>query len=230
MASVDLPTQLTRSPLFCALSGEELQRVASACRLRHFAKGEDIFRVGSLCEAFYIVVSGQVKLYVLSCAGHEKVIEIFSPDHSFAEAFMFLEKPYIVNAQALCDTVLIEVSKAGMFREITHDPRMAMHLLAGISRRVHALIKDVDNYTLRSGMQRLIGYLLRDVETQTCPDCGAHTVSLPASKSTIASRLSLTPEYFSRVLHELQDQQLIRIERRTIHIFDVQQLARYGSQ
>ena len=30
------------------------------------------------------------------------------------------------------------------------------------------------------------------------------TVSLPASKATIASRLSLTPEYFSRVLRELE--------------------------
>lgn len=221
---------LARTPLFSVLPGDELERVANSCRLRSFNKGDDVFRVGAPCEAFYIVASGQVKLYVLSPSGQEKVIEIFSPGHSFAEAFMFLEKPYIVNAQALTDTVLVEVSKRGIFHEIENEPRFALRMLAGISRRLHALIKDVDSYALRSGMQRLIGYLLRDIEVESQIRGGAHTVALPASKSTIASRLSLTPEYFSRVLHELEANQLIRIDRRNIHIFDVQKLADYGSQ
>ena len=54
--------------------------------------------------------------------------------------------------------------------------------------------------------------------------------SLPASKATIASRLSLTPEYFSRVLHELEAQKLITIDRREIRILDVQKLLGYGAQ
>jgi DNA-binding IclR family transcriptional regulator len=50
-------------------------------------------------------------------------------------------------------------------------------------------------------------------------------VSLPVSKATIASRLSLTPEYFSRVLHELEAAGLVRIDKRDVHILDVQRLA-----
>ena len=53
------------------------------------------------------------------------------------------------------------------------------------------------------------------------------TVSLPVSKSTIASRLSLTPEYFSRVLHELEAAKLITVQRRDIHIHDTAKLAGY---
>ncbi len=56
------------------------------------------------------------------------------------------------------------------------------------------------------------------------------TVSLLVSKATIASRLSLTPEYFSRVLHELEAEHLIEIDKREIRILDVQRLAGYGSQ
>lgn len=65
----------------------------------------------------------------------------------------------------------------------------------------------------QNGMQRLIGYLLQDVEMDAACGPNTLTVSLPASKATIASRLSLTPEYFSRVLHELEAQQLITIDR-----------------
>jgi CRP-like cAMP-binding protein len=78
-------------------------------------------------------------------------------------------------------------------------------------------------------MQRLIGYLLRDVELEHDGDFGVVTVSLPVSKATIASRLSLTPEYFSRVLHQLESEGLIEIDRREIRILDVRRLASYGS-
>jgi len=47
------------------------------------------------------------------------------------------------------------------------------------------------------------------------------------SKATIASRLSLTPEYFSRVLHELEAAGLIEVDRRDIRIRDASALANY---
>lgn len=226
----DMPRFLAGSPLFSGLLPDELTRIAKSCQIRNYAKGDMIFSVGEACEAFHIVVAGQVKLFVVSPAGQEKVIEIVSPGQSFAEALVFLNKPYILNAQALADTVLVNVSKRGVFSEIEQDPHFAMHMLAGVSRRLHGLVQDVEAYALRSGMQRLIGYLLRDVEMDAARGQSVVTVSLPASKATIASRLSLTPEYFSRVLHELEAQQLITIDRRDIRILDVQKLAGYGSQ
>ena len=51
--------------------------------------------------------------------------------------------------------------------------------------------------------------------------------ALQASKATIASRLSLTPEYFSRVLHEFEVNGLVRIEKRDVVILDPQRLATY---
>ena len=50
---------------------------------------------------------------------------------------------------------------------------------------------------------------------------------LPVSKAAIASRLSMTPEYFSRVLHELESQGLIVIDKREITIPDPARLARH---
>jgi CRP-like cAMP-binding protein len=100
-------------------------------------------------------------------------------------------------------------------------------MLAGISRRLHGLVHDVEAYALHSGLQRVIGYLLRDVEAANATGSSALTVSLPVSKATIASRLSLTPEYFSRVLHELESAGLIEIDKRDIRILDSKRLAGY---
>lgn len=227
----DMQRLLSALPLFSALSPLERERVAQGCQLKRLVRGDLFFRVGEACEAFHIVVSGQIKLYVASPSGQEKVIEIIGPGRSFAEALVFLGQPHIVNAQALADTLLVSVSKQAVLAELAHDPHFSLRMLAGISRRLHSLIQDVEGYALHSGMQRLIGYLLRDVEGA---DAGSGnpisiTVSLPASKATIASRLSLTPEYFSRVLHELEAQGLIQIDKREIRILDVHRLASFES-
>lgn len=221
-------TYLAQLPLFADLADDERERLALACEAQHLARGDIVFRVGEPCLAFHVVVLGQVKLFVTNADGQEKVIELVGPGHSFAEALMFLDKPYFLNAQTLTDTLLISIRKDILFREIEHDPRLAMRMLAGLSRRLHGLVQDVESYALHSGMQRLIGYLLREV--QTSADSDAPRVNLPVSKATLASRLSLTPEYFSRVLHELETQGLIALDRRDVAILDAKRLAAYGAR
>ncbi|MDD2808288.1 Crp/Fnr family transcriptional regulator [Rhodoferax sp.] len=223
----DIQSYLSAMPLFSNLTDEERARLAQGCLLKRLTRGDMVFRTGDLCEAFYVVILGQVKLYVATPNGQEKVVEIVGPGRSFAEAMMFLDIPYILNVQALTDTLLMCVSKKAVFSEIDQDPKFARKMLAGISRRLHGLVQDVEAYALHSGIQRLIGFLLREVNQD---DADNVTVSLPVSKATIASRLSLTPEYFSRVLHELEAEGLIAIDKRDVRILDVQRLAHYGAQ
>jgi CRP-like cAMP-binding protein len=223
----DLPRYLSVLPLFAEMDSAELQRLAQGCQLRRLARGDMVFRVGEPCECFHVTVIGQVKLFALSPAGQEKVIELIGPGNTFAEAIMFMDKPYFVNAQALTDTLLLTVCKRTVLEEIAREPRFALRMLAGISRRLHGLVHDVEAYALHSGLQRVIGYLLRDAADHDGTNDKPLTVSLPVSKATIASRLSLTPEYFSRVLHELEAAGLIEVDKRDIRIRDVSRLMRY---
>ncbi len=223
----DVPRYLSVLPLFNDMQPAELQRLAQGCQLKRLARGDMVFRVGEPCEEFHVTVVGQIKLFAISPQGQEKVIELAGPGNSFAEALMFTGKPYIVNAQALTDTLLLTVKKQAVVDEIERDPKFCMRMLAGISRRLHGLVHDVQAYALHSGLQRVIGYLLRDQAMDEAPASGVVTVSLPVSKATIASRLSLTPEYFSRVLHELETEGLIEIDKRDIRILDAQRLAQY---
>lgn len=226
----DLLRYLGVLPLFSDLCPPELQRVAEGCRLRRLVRGEMVFRIGEPCEEFHVTVAGQVKLFAISPAGQEKVIELIGPGNSFAEALMFTGKPYIVSAQALTDAMVLTVSKHAVMTEIARDPRFALRMLAGISRRLHGLVRDVEAYALHSGAQRVIGYLLREGQAEDGAARPNVVISLPVSKATIASRLSLTPEYFSRVLHELEAAGLIAIDKREIRILDAERLASYGLQ
>lgn len=206
-------------PMFSEMSREELDRIAACTLPSYVARGEAVFHAGDPCTGFHIVVYGQVKLGFNSPQGGEKVVEIIAPGQSFGEALMFLEKPYIVFARALADTMLLHVAKHCVFSEIERDPAFSRKMLSGLSRRLHGLVKDVEAYSLRSSTERVIGYLMRD-------DAVAE-VELSAGKSVVASRLNMTPEHFSRVLHELQAAGLIEVDGRMVRILDAERLRGY---
>lgn len=213
---------LAQLALFNELAPEELDRLAQHTTEHRVERGDTIFRRGDPCVGFHIVIYGQVKLAFMSANGDEKVVEIIGPGHSFGEALMFMEKPYIVTSQALADSLLLHVQKTAIFEELEHDPKFARKMLAGMSRRLHGLMADVEAYSLRTATERVIGYLLKDE-----PQGDSDTLTLQANKAVIASRLNLTPEHFSRVLHSLADKQLISISGKTITIHDVNKLRNY---
>lgn len=227
MGSVRIKVQdfLSRLPLFNELAPVELERIASTATESQVTRGDTVFRRGDPCNGFHIVIYGQIKLAFISPDGNEKVVEIIGPGHSFGEALMFMEKPYIVTAQALADSMLLHVSKAAVFEELERDPKFARKMLAGLSRRLHGLICDVEAYSLSSGTQRVIGYLLKE-EMPEDGDC----IRLQVSKTVLASRLNLTPEHFSRILHDLAGKQMISVDGRDITIRDIEKMRRYDGR
>jgi CRP-like cAMP-binding protein len=212
---------LANLPMFSEMSAAELDRIAAAAVPLYFEKGCAIVQCGDPCNGFHLVVYGQVKLGFSSPQGVEKVVEIVRPGQSFGEALMFLDKPYIVFAQALADTMLLHVAKHAVFEELAHDPLFARRMLSGLSRRLHGLVRDVEAYTLRSGQERVIGYLLGEIEGA---EHGPAEVHLTPGKSVIASRLNMTPEHFSRILHELGTEGLIEVNGRAVRIPELARL------
>ncbi|NMM27120.1 MAG: Crp/Fnr family transcriptional regulator [Glaciimonas sp.] len=217
---------LSKLALFNEMGPQELDRIASGTSEMHVQRGETLFQRGDVCNGFHTVIYGQVKLAFTSSQGSEKIVEIIGPGHSFGEAIMFMDKPYIVAAQALADTLLLHISKAAVLAELEQDPLFARKMLAGLSRRLHGLICDVEAYSLYSGTQRVIGYLLQhgsDADTQS----DRQQIVLPFSKAVLASRLNLTPEHFSRILHDLSENQLINVSGKNITILNIEKLRTY---
>jgi len=96
-------------------------------------------------------------------------------------------------------------------------------MLAGLSRKLHGLVSDLESVTLKTGRERVIGYLMRQEGAGDEADA-PYSVSLPVSKAIVASRLNLTPEHFSRILHELAASGLIEVDGRDIRIADPRRL------
>ena len=214
---------LANLPLFKELSTDELDRIAEATRQVRATRGEILFHRGDPANGFYAVVFGQIKLAFVAPSWSEKVVDIITAGQSFGEAVMFMEQPHVVTAQALTDSLLLHVAKETVFDEVEREPRFARRMLGGLSRRLRQLVADLEANSMRSGTERVIGFLLSS-SPDTPADATELSVTLPTSKGIVASRLNLTQEHFSRILHDLSADGLIEVRGRVVHIRDCRRL------
>jgi CRP-like cAMP-binding protein len=214
---------LSKFYLFAELKPEQIEQLAIETRRVNVPRGSKIFDRGAQAHGFYLLLDGQVKLGMLSPQGGEKVIDLINPGGSFGEAALFMESPFPVFAQAITSSRMLLFSKHAIFNLLDKDPTLARRMLAGLSVRMHQLIRDIEMLSLQTCSQRLINYLLQISLGSLDPA----NIRLPANKSTIASMLNITPETLSRIMLKLQNAGLIDVHGKEIAITDVKKLREY---
>lgn len=210
---------LRQIPLFQALDEKQLKGVLKSCHVLSLPAKSSLFERGSAASHFYLLKSGQIKLFCLSEEGDEKVIEIINPSETFAEAIMFMPKQiYPVCAETLKNSEIYSFDMKQFRGLLENSNETCFRLLSTMARQLHCRISDIDNLTLHNATYRLVIYLLEQLPEGAVALSNIH---LDATKVIIASRLSIKPETFSRILLRLSKQDLIEVHGNDVTLLDV---------
>lgn len=221
-----MPSELREAFLFSQLDEGQLERVRKMSAEIQLQDNEALFEAGDEAKRFFLVQEGQIKLSRLSLNGNEKVIEVVTAGHTFAEALMFSDKPsYPVRASSIGKTRLIAVDSRGFLDLLRESTDTCFRVMGDMSMRLRRMIKEIDDLTLQSATGRVAGYL-----------CGKSMFNgqarvafdLATPKGVLASRLSVKPETFSRILHNFTDQGLVKVKGGHIEILDVDGLRKHA--
>ena len=215
MDAITTQEALSASHLFSGLSQAQLEEVRKHSHCTELDEGKSLFCQGDDVVSFYLVINGKIKLFRVSQEGKEKVVDIVSSGDTFAEALMFMDRPhYPVNATALTSCSVLSINAnhfKGMLRESIDT---CMLLMGSMSFRLRGLIQEIDILSLNTGTMRIVSYLLQNAPVDQ------DSFDLDVAKSVIASRLSVKPETFSRILKNLHLQNILTINGRRVTIHD----------
>ncbi|OLF53458.1 Crp/Fnr family transcriptional regulator [Pseudomonas chlororaphis] len=213
---------LRRHHLFKQLPDKVFEEVCALAQLKRLDSQGTLLHQGDPARRFFLLVSGQLKLYRITGEGQENLVEIIQPGQTFAEALLFSQaRCYPVNATALKDSVLVSLDGQHYRNALEDQPQVCLAILASMSVHLHQRLKDIDTLTLGSAGRRVANFLLQE------RDPHSDQVVLQVSKRLVASKLGIQPETFSRILHRLTEDGLIAVQRRTIQILGVEALAAY---
>jgi CRP-like cAMP-binding protein len=211
---------LSRQPIFRSLAGRDLAKLAESTLEYRANKNEVLFQKGAQPSGLHLIVAGQVKLFLPSTQGSEKIIRLANPGEIFGEEAVLLDKPYTITAQTTRDSILVMVPRLALMTVLASNPSLCCELMTNLATRMHDLIDNMESCTQRSSAQRVAHYL-----TQLAPsESESFEVELNANKQTIASHLNLAPETLSRVLSRFAQQGFIQMNGRVIRVANVDQL------
>jgi CRP/FNR family transcriptional regulator, dissimilatory nitrate respiration regulator len=214
--------QVRRHYLFAAFSDVEFASVAAQTTVHRWSEGGLLFQRGDPASQFFVVLEGEVRLYLQSRDGVEAMIQRARPGDGFAEAVMFMQMPvYPVSAELLGRGAVAAVGNEA-YRALMHRNSSAcLSLLGNLSAKLHGLLGEIESLTLESAQSRVLRHLL----ALAGPDAsGAATVRLHEAKQALAARLAIKPETLSRALRALSADGLIAVDGPEIRIRDMERL------
>jgi CRP-like cAMP-binding protein len=211
-------------PLFAALDDDQFERVERRMQLVPLDAHQLLFQRGEPARNFYLVLEGSVKLALQSRAGDEKIVERLGPGQSFAEALMFMDAPmYPLAAIATDASLVLAVPNVEYRAVLAESPPTCLRLMAELSRRLHGLVREIEELTLASATNRFVRHVL-DLAGSHPAGAVPVTITLPESKQMLASRLAIKPETLSRILRTLNDSGVVTVDGRSIHVPDLERL------
>ena len=219
---------LAAIPSFQGLSENQLNEIKKIVVNRHYTKGELIFSEGDHGDGFYVVAAGMVKIFKMSIEGKEHIMRIVGPGESFGQVSVYAGRTFPAGAQAIAKSHLLFLPRSTFVDLITHNPSLALSMLASLSMRLREFTVHVERLALKEVPGRLAAYLIHLVDEQANEP---ELVSLNISKVQLASLLGTTPETLSRILSRMADSGLIEVKKRDIRIRDhsgLEELAEYG--
>ena len=224
LTAVDAFTILSRVPLFADLSESELRALADRTVSHHMRAGEELFAEGDPCQGFYVVESGEVKIYKTAPSGREQVLTIERAGDTVAELPVFDGGPYPAAAVALDDATLLFISKRDFRTVILENPEVGLKVLRNVGRRLRRLVGLIEELSFTTVRGRLAMLLVRLVRTGGEATARGHEITLPPNQE-LAAQVGTVRELISRNLSRLQAEGLIRLDGKRMVVPDVDALA-----
>jgi CRP/FNR family transcriptional regulator len=225
---MDKVTQIIGSiPLFKGLPEHQLDRIRGIAQDRFYDKGKEIFAEGDDGKGFYVVASGQVKIFKLSQEGKEQILHIYGAGNSFGEVAVFSGKQFPANAVTLLKSHLLFFPRVAFVSLISGNPTLCLNLLADLSLRLRQFTVQIENLTLKEVPGRLAAYLLYLSNEEGQGD----GLTLGISKGQLASLLGTIPETLSRIITKMSSLSLIEVKGKEIILLDrkgLEELAETG--
>lgn len=199
--------------IFCDLPPEALNIINSSKIVNHYRRGQVVFYAGNFPTGLYCVATGLIKLESsgtgTSNNGH--ILRVIQGGEILGYRALFANQNYEASAIVQDDATICMIPKAAVMELLEKFPKVAMKLLAHVSRELKAAEARLCGQTDKNASGRIAEALLflkGKLEEQVW------------TRKEIAEWAGTTPETVMRCLAEFESEGMIEQKGRKIKIKD----------
>ena len=216
-------TLLRQNTLFADLDDDAVSALAERAAIREWAADERIVNQSDEIQAFYIVLSGRVKIFRSNADGKEQILYIIEAGQPFCFCTAFTDTPSPVSVTALEETRVADIPAAAMEDLARRKPMLLLKIMQTLASRLLEAMNLVESLSLLGTRERVAAFLLH--EESAAPEGRGNAFTLSISHREMAKILATTPETLSRTIQKFRKDELIEASGRTIRILNRDALA-----
>jgi len=212
-------------PYFADLSDVEAETLAGELIVRHYGHREIVLTEGKPAPGLFYVRRGKARIYRVSRDGREQALRLAGPGDTFAEVPVFDEGPAPAWVEAIEPLEVVIFPPAVFQRLVEHRPRVAFRLLAHFARRIRLMTELIEQMSLQTVHARVARYLYQLAREEGIrDDDGSIVVPRELTQQDLATLVGSVREVVGRTMKALEQDGIIRVERRRVVILDIGRL------
>ncbi len=205
-------------PLFADLDEPDLDSLLAVATRRKFPKDSVIFFEHDPGDSLFMILSGRVKVTILSDDGREIILSVLGEKDFFGEMSLLDNEPRSATAIAMEDTEVVILHQREFLAIVEKRPRVLVLLLAVLSSRLRKANHQIGSLALLDVYGRVASVLLEMAkESGTRLKDGRICFRRPTHQE-IANMIGATRETVSRMISDLHRQGYIEISGKNVII------------
>lgn len=218
------PQLLRDFPLFEHLNDKYLVEISNLCSECTYLKGESIFFEGDEGDELYLVISGVVQIYQDN-QSRDVILSIFREGDFFGEmALLQSERVRSASARTIEKSTLCILKKRHFIPLVKSKPEILISILETSLDRLRDANKLITDLTILDVRTRVARMLLRLTEQHGVPSADGTLIDLKLTHQHLADMTGTARETVTKLLLELQNEQLIRIDQKKIIVCSMDRL------
>ncbi len=127
---------LRNIPMFANVEPTQLKLLAFTSQRLTFGAGQDLFRLGDVGDAAYIILSGEADVLV-DKEGTEVVVAKAGKNELVGEIAILCNVPRTATIRATTELTALKIPKDLFFHLVADFPDMGVQVMAELARRLH---------------------------------------------------------------------------------------------
>jgi len=185
--------------LFARMADESFRTLMRGAYVQNFPPHVDLITAGDPSDFLHVVLSGSVDLFSI-WNNRETSMATVRPISTFILAATIRDAPYLMSARTLEKSRIALIPSGDVRETFDADGNFARAIVTELAQCYRSVIKAQMDLKLRSSLERLANYLLRQQRRAN----GAAAFELAFEKRRLASVLGMTPENLSRAIKGLR--------------------------
>ncbi|MBA2719337.1 MAG: Crp/Fnr family transcriptional regulator [Chloroflexi bacterium] len=216
---------LRASGLFAKADEQAIDALVRVFRIRRFRRGETVFHQGDPGDALFVLASGSVKVVLPSDEGAEPaIVAILGAGEFFGELAILDGAPHSATIVAVEASETLVLHRDTFLELIDADPGLRRALLAGLAAEIRRLTGHVEDLHFLDLPGRLASRIVR-LAASAGITSGEARIGWPYTQSELAGMIGGSRQSVNRLLADLAEQGLLRLERDLLIVHDIERLA-----